>query len=164
LDVGPSIAELGPLSDSFIDLAVSFAAGACYIPAPLACWRRLAGSYASHVSADFHASWRLTELAEHLMRTRYRHLFPAQCVDAWVQHQRYALCLAKYRALAASHGGSTLSQALCDTAVRAYLFARFRKGSPAVLLDGLHRLLLRKLSRYWGSGLPGFSRSATSST
>lgn len=83
IESGGFLPELSSYSDGFISLALALKYGACFIPERLACWRRLPAGFSSQTSAVPAESLRIMELAGHLMRTRYRDLFPDDFIRHW---------------------------------------------------------------------------------
>lgn len=83
IEAGGFIAELGPYCDGFISLVLAVKHGACFIPEPLAIWRRMDETYSRWVSMDVDATFNIGQTAERLMRSTYRDLFPADYVEEW---------------------------------------------------------------------------------
>lgn len=161
LEVGPSIPELESYSDSFIDLVLAMKYGACFIPEPLAAWRRLETGYASRLEGNAAQSLDIVERGAELMRNRYRDIFPPDCVQLWLDYQRYSIALAAYGRYRARRdrswkelqpldswltrrGFAAGRQALAkaqDLAVKASLFGRFRRPiGPTVAAALAHKL------------------------
>jgi hypothetical protein len=57
--------------------------GACFLPEPLAAWRRAPVTYSAQVLTDASASKALVDHAVSLMETRYRGVFPPGYARAW---------------------------------------------------------------------------------
>ncbi len=100
LDAGGFIPELHSFSDGFISLVIALKHGVCFIPEPLAAWRRMGGGYSSQTAVNTKMALSIIDHAEHLMETVYKDIFPAeyalQCqrrlffdfFDAWARSQR----------------------------------------------------------------------------
>jgi glycosyltransferase involved in cell wall biosynthesis len=76
-------ADLGPFSDGFIGRVLALKHGACFVPEPLAVWRRSTGGYATRTASDIEASLKIVDAASAAMRGRYRDLFPESYVAYW---------------------------------------------------------------------------------
>jgi glycosyltransferase involved in cell wall biosynthesis len=83
LDLGGFPAELGPYSDCFVSLVIALQHGACFIPEPLAAWRRMPGTYSNRVSSEMELMIEILDRAEELMRSTYRDLFPEDVIAEW---------------------------------------------------------------------------------
>ena len=83
IEAGGFIPELGHYCDGFIDLVLALKYGACFIPEPLAMWRKMKGTYSERMSGDLDVMLGIMGTAGRLMRSTYRDLFPADYVDAW---------------------------------------------------------------------------------
>jgi len=83
IEAGGFIPELGPYCDGFISLVLALKHGACFIPEPLAMWRRMNDTYSRRVSMNFDAMINIIETAERLMRSTYREVFPPDYVEEW---------------------------------------------------------------------------------
>lgn len=83
IEAGGFIPELGHYCDGFMDLVLALKYGACFIPEPLAMWRKTKGTYSERMSGDLDATLGIMGTAERLMRSTYRDLFPADYVDDW---------------------------------------------------------------------------------
>lgn len=87
LDCGGLRSELGAMCDDFLFMVIALRHGVCHIPAPLAVWRRMEGTYSSSESASRD---RLNVIARavDLMKTTYRSLFPpaltSRCEGRWL--------------------------------------------------------------------------------
>ena len=76
VEAGGFIAELGSYCDGFISLVLALKHGACFIPEPLAVWRRSDNSYSRRISMNVAATLAISQALENLIQTRYRDLFP----------------------------------------------------------------------------------------
>ncbi len=75
--------DLGPYADGFVSLVIALQDGVCFIPEPLAVWRRMDGTFSHVASANLSGTTRVLKRAEHLMRHDYRHLFTPSFIDEW---------------------------------------------------------------------------------
>jgi glycosyltransferase involved in cell wall biosynthesis len=153
---------LRSLCDGFIAQLLTLRHGACFIPEPLACWRKTQAGYADADNADWQQRLALRERAAHLMRTTFADAFPAEYVRHWERQSRYAAGVAGWRQIRAGQEvalGRLLRrlvptpgslEACClwwtrrivgasSVAVRLYLFLRHR---------GLAGWLVQKLARF----------------
>ena len=89
IEAGRFIPELGPFCDGFIHQVIALRHGACFIPEPLACWRRMETGYATSTSADFERMMEIRDQTLRLMRSTYRDLFPADYVASWEKQWSY---------------------------------------------------------------------------
>ncbi len=146
LAVGGFDPALGPYGD-FTTMVLALQHGACFVPAPLADWRRMHGTYSQRESSNVEAVMAVLGHAEHLMTTRFRDLFPQDYVDDWRQGMLFG---AASSIAAVSHPGAfanaaqlvpitTLPDRAFHAAARAwpglgrrlvkpYLFAKLRRG------------------------------------
>lgn len=96
LDVGGFDQKLGSFSDGFIHLVLALRHGVCYIPEPLAAWRRLDGGMAALTKSDGKLWLENKRRAANLMRTEYSDLFPSEFVNYYERQQLFrALISAK---------------------------------------------------------------------
>lgn len=164
IEAGGFIPELGPFCDGFIMQVIALRYGACFIPEPLAAWRRMETGYASMLNADIERSLEIRQHAGRLMRSTYRDLFPPDYVADWegrwlcglgqynwgrVRRQQEECLKSLKRFLPASSwldtlflGGLRLSVQAQALAVKLYLFVRH---TPRAWL--LRRVLKRILRR-----------------
>jgi len=88
LDAGGLRPELGPMSDDFLFMTIALRHGVCHIPAPLAIWRRMEGTYSSVAGAKLNTMLGIVANATLLMRTNYRDLYQeeliARCTGRWL--------------------------------------------------------------------------------
>ena len=78
---GGYISELHSFSDAFIFMVMALKYGACYIPEPLACYRKMAGGYAASVMRDSSVRDEIYDYFEHLTKTDYNVVFPTAFID-----------------------------------------------------------------------------------
>lgn len=83
LESGGFLPELSSYSDGFMYLVLALKYGACFVPERLACWRRLPAGLSAQTGSVPAESLRIMERAGHLMRTRYRELFPEDFIRQW---------------------------------------------------------------------------------
>lgn len=83
--------ELGPYCDGFASLVIAAQHGACFIPEPLAVWRRMESTYSGTFYADIQTGARVLECAEMLMRGKFVDIFPAAHVNVWRREMVYGL-------------------------------------------------------------------------
>lgn len=83
--------------DGFAAMVLAGTHGACYIPEPLAAWRRVTTSYSAAHSNQVEAALEMLSRATHLMRTKYRDIFPLDFVEWWEEEQLCAAALAAFR-------------------------------------------------------------------
>ncbi len=98
IEAGGYRADLGPYGDGFVSLVLAVKHGACFVPEPLAVWRRMDGTYSQQSSGNIDAVCRMIDRAEALMRNEYADLFPSDYVDDW----KRGMCFGAASALAAS--------------------------------------------------------------
>ncbi|MCH7954270.1 MAG: glycosyltransferase family 2 protein [Candidatus Marinimicrobia bacterium] len=88
--------KLGSFSDGFIHMVLALRHGACYIPIPLAAWRRLDGGIAASTKSDGKLWLENKRRAAGLMRTEHSDLFPADFISYYERQQLFrALISAK---------------------------------------------------------------------
>ena len=88
LELGGFRAELGPMCDSFVDLAIALKYGACYIQEPLGVWRRTSSNFSSSLKNNKDA---IAEVQSNYVRLlssdEYSGLFPKEYVS-FFEHER----------------------------------------------------------------------------
>lgn len=93
IDIGGFRPELEAFIDGFASLVIALKYGCCFIPNPLAAWRRMESGYAARCSAD-RANWeRIIRKVVRLMRTSYDDVFPPGYAGAWERRQLYGTAL-----------------------------------------------------------------------
>lgn len=90
--------ELGSFCDGFLYELLALRHGACFLPEPLAVWRRLDAGYASATLADPGRMLAILDAATALMTGRYRALFSAAQVRRWRGRWRFATAQGLLRA------------------------------------------------------------------
>ncbi len=83
LELGGFRPELHSFCDGFFHQVLALRHGACFIPEPLASWRRLEGGFASQTAGDLDRALDIMQAAGNLMRTTYRDLFPESYIADW---------------------------------------------------------------------------------
>lgn len=81
--------SIGGFSDCFLGHAIAARHGACFIPEPLAYWRRLETSYSQAHRADVGYVTGVLDTSARLMREVYPDLFPPQFVDGLMRRESY---------------------------------------------------------------------------
>ncbi|MCH8928838.1 MAG: glycosyltransferase [Candidatus Marinimicrobia bacterium] len=96
LNVGGFDQNLGSFSDGFIHLVLALRHGVCYIPEPLAAWRRLDEGLAASTKSDVTLWLENKRRAANIMRTEYSDLFPSEFISYFERQQLFrALITAK---------------------------------------------------------------------
>jgi glycosyltransferase involved in cell wall biosynthesis len=80
-EAGPFDMSLGSFCDGFLRMAIGQLWGACYVPEPLATWRKLDDGYASSTEQDERKLLACYQRACELMNTRYAGWFPADFTE-----------------------------------------------------------------------------------
>lgn len=73
--------ELGPYCDGFLHEVLALSHGVCFVPRPLAVWRRAAGTHSNRTTSDFRRQIR--NAAIHRMRGEYVALFSQSYIRRW---------------------------------------------------------------------------------
>ncbi len=73
--------ELRSFADGFLSWVLALRHGACFIPEPLAVFRRLDSGYSSSTSRDESTYAQLLTVANSRMATKFKDLFPAELVE-----------------------------------------------------------------------------------
>jgi hypothetical protein len=95
--------ELGPFADGFTQQVIALRHGVCFIPEPLACWRRLETGYSQRASLDVEHHLERVSHMTHLMSTTYRDLFPPEYVAQKNHECLYGVGVAAGRNLQRAH-------------------------------------------------------------
>ncbi len=88
LALGGFDSALGSYCDGFLGEAIALKHGVCFIPKPLASWRRLPTSLSSTSAVGVDQALAQLERARTLMLHRYRDIFPERYVAAWEKNKR----------------------------------------------------------------------------
>ncbi len=83
IEAGGPMPELDPYWDGFMDMVLALKYGACFIPEPLAMWRKMKGTYSEKMSGNLDTMLDIMRTARRLMQSTYRDLFPPDYVDEW---------------------------------------------------------------------------------
>jgi glycosyltransferase involved in cell wall biosynthesis len=146
--------DLGSYMDIFISQVLALTWGACYIPEPLAAFRRMEGGYSYSMVADPLSSLRMMQTVKHLMTTAYRDLFPGEYVAEWEKQWR---CNAAWVFVEVSHRKhlQAIRALLSSGAKRSTVFLAFY-GTVKKVEHGLLMLyfFLRYRPRYYYRRLP----------
>jgi glycosyltransferase involved in cell wall biosynthesis len=121
LSVGGFRADLASFTDGFAARALMLRHGACYIPEPLAAWRRLTDGYSSSVALDLEKSRALADRAWAVMTGEFSDVFPAAYADRW--RRRYIFGAINFAA------ASRFRASRADPLRRAHLLAQWVAGS-----------------------------------
>ncbi len=81
--------SLGPYADGFVSMVLALRHGVCYIPEPLACWRRLGTGYSSSEQRNPAKALALLQEAKHLLTTGYRGLMSSEEISRWEARWRF---------------------------------------------------------------------------
>lgn len=142
LDVGAFRQELQSYCDGFIASVIALKFGACFIPEPLASWRRLDEGFASIQEGNYNKLSNIINNAYNLMTTEYSEYFPKKYIRKWIDTQKYIL----------------LNMKLNEHSIDENIFnivVKFLKHSPFseddIVYKNLNRLtqLYRKLLKYY---------------
>jgi glycosyltransferase involved in cell wall biosynthesis len=79
---------LGAAADGFMVHVLTLKHGACFIPEPLARWRRCTESYSLKQASDPLRGAEVMRQVEGVIRSRYPGLFPAAYLEAWNRRAR----------------------------------------------------------------------------
>src|SRR5258708_31122275 len=105
--------ELRSYCDGFLYLVMALRHGACFVPEPLAVWRRDERGYSTATSRDDAAMEHILEAAGTLMATEFAELFPRRLRQRINRRLRFRAMSAKAKAFAArAHlpGAGTLAE------------------------------------------------------
>lgn len=75
--------DLGPFADGFVHQVMALRDGVCFIPEPLAVWRRSANGYSAVAYSNRHHSQVITDRAVQYMRGEYIKLFSQRYIKKW---------------------------------------------------------------------------------
>lgn len=91
IEAGGFLPELHSFSDNFTSQVLALKHGACFIPEPLAAWRRMHGTYSVRCRSNPEVEQALIRNATTLMETRYRDVFPPGYADTWAREMAFEL-------------------------------------------------------------------------
>jgi glycosyltransferase involved in cell wall biosynthesis len=100
LESGGFDPNLAAYCDGFLHLVLALRHGACFVPAPFACWRRLASGYAASTHADVERSIQIAEYGARLMRTKFADLFEEGYIRDWERYAVYQAGVGGWRDIA----------------------------------------------------------------
>ena len=83
VETGGFRSELGSFADGFAQRVLALRHGVCFLPEPLAVWRRMDDCYSSREIADMKRAGEIMARAEKLMREDYGDIFPPEYARAW---------------------------------------------------------------------------------
>lgn len=83
--------ELQAFTDGFLGQVLALKYGACFIPEPLTCWRRLGNNYSITISKNPDIFTSIIEKALVLMQTEFLGLFPRKYIEAWKRQNYFYL-------------------------------------------------------------------------
>jgi hypothetical protein len=101
IEAGGFRPELHSFTDGFITQVLALKHGACFIPEPLAAWRRMETGYAATTGRDVDIQMEIISCARQLMQTQYQDLFPPGYVKLWETETRFFTGLAVHQSLQA---------------------------------------------------------------
>lgn len=163
-DVNGFRPDLGPYCDGFVSLIIAAQHGVCFVPEPLAEWRRMPGTYSQVATTDVSKNVAVLRRAEQLMRSEYCSLFTDEFISDWKNELYFGVFVqaARSRDGLASLGAVLPFASRLDVAFQGllkrwpaagvflskpYLFARLRRGHVARMI--LRRLAYLRLSMRW---------------
>ncbi len=88
--------ELHSYCDGFIAQVIALKYGSCFIPVPLASWRRMETGYALTQSADINLKHEIILKISNLMKTQYKDIFPQSYVNTWKKNELGCILIAKF--------------------------------------------------------------------
>lgn len=83
--------QLHAFSDGFLEQLLSLKYGACFMPEPLTCWRKLGTNYSMKISDKTGIYSQLIKDATDLMEKRFQGVFPEEYVDIWRRQNLFYL-------------------------------------------------------------------------
>lgn len=91
IESGGFISELGALADRFLQMVIVLKHGACFIPEPLACWRKLEVSFSVAHNTNPELYQNVLRNAVQLMKNKYNNLFPQDYIIQFQKEQLYII-------------------------------------------------------------------------
>jgi glycosyltransferase involved in cell wall biosynthesis len=125
MEAGGYRSELRSFCDGFMQMVLGMRHGICFIPEPLAAWRKQAGTFSASIAADSVAAEDVINVATRLMGSEYRKEFP----DDLIVRQRNRM-LFSTRVSSMSAG--------CVKATEDFKLAHNGQGIVSTLLRGLY--------------------------
>lgn len=83
--------ELYSFQDNFVYQVLALKFGACFIPEPVTCYRKLASSYSMAITNNADISNKIIENGALLMQTAFSDIFPKAYVESWRREHYFAL-------------------------------------------------------------------------
>lgn len=96
IEAGGYITGLHSFADGFITQVITLKYGACFIPEPLMCWRRVEEGYAASCSKNFDLQFEIINNATNLMHSTYKELFPPDYIDNWKRKHLYSMNITRF--------------------------------------------------------------------
>lgn len=90
--------ELAGYADGFVHEVIALTHGACLVPRPLACWRRMAGTLSDRASLNIDKARQVRDAAQNSMTSEYREIFSAVYVHRWRRRWNAGILLGFSRA------------------------------------------------------------------
>jgi hypothetical protein len=75
--------DLRSFADGFVMQVIALSHGVCFVPEPLAAWRRMAEGFSGKTIATPSIACEIADRAAHYMQTEYRELFSPRYVRKW---------------------------------------------------------------------------------
>ncbi len=97
VEIGGFLEELESFSDGFACQVLALRYGACFIPKPLAAWRRSPYGYSSTTIRDVGKSLDILDQTKQLMATMYAREFPASYIRRWETRWRFQMAAGSLR-------------------------------------------------------------------
>jgi glycosyltransferase involved in cell wall biosynthesis len=133
LDVGAFRPELYAFTDNFASQVLALKHGACFIPEPLSCWRRMPPTYSMRCHTDPEDSRHIVRNAMALMEGEFRDLFPRGYARNWEREVEFDQLKARFFAregpgndvTSAPRRPASLSNRLPVSLLKLYYIARY---------------------------------------
>ncbi len=90
------VTKLHSFVDGFIAQVIALKYGACFIPEPLMCWRRMEEGYAASCSKNLDLQFEIINNAVWLMSSTYKELFPPDYVIDWKRKHLYSMNITRF--------------------------------------------------------------------
>lgn len=91
VDMGGFKPELHSFTDGFLHIVLSHKFGACFVPEPLACWRKMESGHAVSTSRNPDIQLSVIEHAAELMESDYGELIPGEFTNWWKKKELFML-------------------------------------------------------------------------
>ncbi|MEN9633884.1 MAG: Chondroitin synthase [Verrucomicrobiota bacterium] len=85
IGVGGYRPELGSFCDGFVQHVIALSHGACFIPEPLAAWRRMPDTFSVRTNLNPAASRKIRDHVRGYMTTEFKAIFPTAYVRRWTK-------------------------------------------------------------------------------